>query len=317
MQSNVHTVNEHLRRAGQILSLLKPRHTNLEHAERFGSKNDGGYVLINDLKKDDFLISMGVANDVNFEIDLSRYVTGSHLYDDSIDELPLPVPNGLFFKERIGGSGLTSISDAINKVPIGCDLILKVDIEGSELEAFDQLKFNEQIKFRQIIVEYHWLEKILEDTFYTQLLLVLEKLDETHFVFNSHPNNHGDTLIVENLLFPSVVEVTYLRKEDYGFQNNFLNQTNVLSKLNRPCNPNVPEIYFPNLMELESLNLESSSIGVISLLRVSQLAQEREALAQERDALAQERDALITSAIWKISAPYRKIRSNLKTLFKN
>jgi hypothetical protein len=303
-------VNEPLRRAGQILSLLKPIDTNLEHAKRFGSKNDGGYVLINDLKKDDFLISMGVANDVNFEIDLSGYVAGSHLYDDSIHELPLPVPNGTFFKERIGGSGLTSISDAINKVPIGCDLILKVDIEGSELEALGQLEFNEQIKFRQIVVEYHWLEKIVEDTYYAQLLLVLEKLDETHFVFNSHPNNHGDTLIVENLLLPSVIEVTYLRKEDYGFETNVFNQTNLLSKLNKPCHPTVPEIYFPNLFELESLNIESNSIGVISRLRVSQLA-------QERDALTQERDALTTSAIWKISAPYRKIRSNLKTLFKN
>jgi len=310
-------VNESLRRAGQILSLLKPRQTNLELAERFGSKNDGGYVLINDLKKDDFLISMGVANDVNFEIDLSRYLAGSHLYDDSIDELPLPVPNGTFFKERIGGSGLTSISDAISKAPVGCDLILKVDIEGSELEAFGPLEVHEQIKFRQIVIEYHWLENIVEDTFYTQLLLVLEKLNETHFVLNSHPNNHGDVLIVENLLFPSVIEVTYLRKKDYGFQTNVLSERSLLSKLNKPCNSMLPEIYFPNLVELEGLNIESNSTGTISRVRISQLVQERDALAQERDALAQERDALTSSTIWRISAPYRKIRSSLRTLFRN
>jgi hypothetical protein len=310
-------VNEPLKRAGQILSLLKPIDANLEHAERFGSENDGGYVLINDLKKVDFLISMGIANDVNFEIDLSKYVAGSHLYDDSIDELPLPVPNGTFFKERIGGSGLTLISDAINRAPMGCDLILKIDIEGSELEAFSQLKLNEQIKFRQIVVEYHWLEKIVEDTFYSQLLYVLEKLDKTHFVFNSHPNNHGDTLIVENLLFPSVIEVTYLRREDYRFQTNLLNQTNLLSKLNKPCNPMVPEIYFPGFVELEILNVESNSIGTFSSLRISQLTQERDALTQERDALTQERDALTSSTIWRFSTPYRKIRSNLRTLFKN
>jgi FtsZ-binding cell division protein ZapB len=39
------------------------------------------------------------------------------------------------------------------------------------------------------------------------------------------------------------------------------------------------------------------------------LTQERDALTQERDALTQERDALISSISWKITRPFRRIRS--------
>jgi hypothetical protein len=97
---------------------------------------------------------MGIADDVNFEIDLSRLISGCHLYDDSIEKLPMYVENSVFFKERIGGYGNTSITDAINKVDPKLDLLLKIDeVAKNEWlrcmkKAIDSLAISEDLKNR-------------------------------------------------------------------------------------------------------------------------------------------------------------------------
>jgi hypothetical protein len=305
-------MNEPLARINKILRLLQPLPTNLDLAQRFGSLNDGGYVLINDLKKSDFLISMGVADDVDFELEISPLITGTHLYDFSIDDLPVPIPAGKFFKEKIGGDGRTTFHDVVLKTPNDLDLILKIDIEGSEWEAIDHVDGTLLNKFRQIVIEYHGLEQILVDEHYLQILRVLQKIDKSHFVLNVHGNNWGDTLSIENITLPSVFEVTYLRRDSYQVKaTNELDRKKLLN-LNRPCNPNEPEIYFPNLVDFGHLSLESNSIGNYSRFLYDALTQERDALTQERDALTQERDALTKSTIWRVTSPYRSLCDLIK-----
>ena len=295
-------VNESLRRVGQILHLISPFSKILDHVVRIGSENDGGYVVVRDFSEGDFLLSMGIANDVNFELELSSLLSGAHLYDDSIEALPEVVPNGIFYKERIGGSGCTSISKAMERIPNHFDLILKIDIEGSEWEAFDNLTIQELEKFRQIVVEFHWFEKLVDDQEFSRILNVLSKLSSTHFVLNAHPNNCGDIANIENIALPSVIEITYLRRIDYEAIISSTDEIDFVSNLNQPCDPDRPELYLPSIGSYKKLNLQSNSIGVFSRFT-------NDALTQERDALTQERDALITSTIWKFTEPYRRLRS--------
>ena len=295
-------MNESLARVSEVFSLLKPLPTNLEQVQRIGSPNDGGYVLINDFTSDDFLISMGVADDVNFEMSVAPLVAGSHLYDFSIDDLPRPIPNGQFFQERIGGTGCTTLQDVVSKVPNNLDLILKIDIEGSEWEAFDFSHGVDLKKFRQIVIEFHWLENILNEELFFRILRVLKKFNESHFVLNSHANNHGDTLSIENISLPSVLEVTYLRRNSYQIEEfNPLSQEK-LAKLNKPCNPNEPELYFLDSLDFKNLLFGSNSIGFYSRFKYH-------SLTQERDSLTQERDVLQNSRLWRWSLPYRSLRS--------
>ena len=298
-------MNESLRRVGQILELVTPIRMDLDHVCRFGSENDGGYVLVKDFSDGDFLLSMGVANDVNFELELISLLSGAHLYDDSIVALPKVVSNSFFYNERIGGSGCTSITEAMERIPDHFDLILKVDIEGSEWEALDSLKTEELNKFRQIVVEYHWFEKLIDDQDYSRMLRVLSKLSTTHFVLNAHPNNCGDTLIIENIAFPSIIEVTYLRRLDYSSYIYSKDDLSSVSIFNKPCSPNIPELYLPSIREFEKLNLESNSIGMYSRFAFNELT-------RERDELTRERDELVASTIWKLTKPYRRLRTRLK-----
>jgi hypothetical protein len=308
-------MNEPLRRVGEILSLVKPLRIHSELVQRVGSHNDGGYVVLNDFTEGDFLLSMGVANDVNFELELSKSISGVHLYDDSIDAIPAIVPNNKFYKERIGANGCTSIADAIERIPTHFDLILKMDIEGSEWEALDRLEIEVLNKFRQVVVEFHWFENLVKDQEYSRILNVLSKLSTTHFVLNAHPNNCGDTLNIENIALPSVIEVTYLRRVDYTSLLYSKDEFDSVSRFNQPCSPDAPELYLPFIENHQQLNLESNSIGMYSRFVFDTLTQERDALMQERDALmqerdalTQERDALTQSTIWRITSPYRKAR---------
>jgi hypothetical protein len=50
-----------------VLDLLKTKPTIASRARRVGSNHDGGYILINDWGKTDFLISMGIADNIEFE----------------------------------------------------------------------------------------------------------------------------------------------------------------------------------------------------------------------------------------------------------
>jgi len=148
------------------------------------------------------------------------------------------------------------------------DLLLKMDIEGSEYETLDSLGPDIFGKFRQIVIEFHFLENIIEEAFFERLLRILEQLNKTHFVLNAHPNNFGDVFLIENLLLPSIMEVTLLRRTDYLVDDTFASECEtVLDKLNAPCNPKLPDIHLQSSIGVDKLNLNSQEIGLVSIGR--------------------------------------------------
>ena len=309
-------MNQFLQRACTILELLSPQPTNLEKACRLGSNNDGGYIMIDDITAQDFLISMGVGDDINFERALSKKVMGTHLYDFSIEALPELIENSQFFPERIGSKDSTSLDTTVARAPKSADLLLKMDIEGSEWETLKNTESKTLTKFRQIVVEFHWLENIFNDQYYETALEVLQKLSKTHFVLNAHPNNNGDTIIVENLLFPGVIEISYLRRESYQIYSGTLDSgDSTCFDLNRPCNPNLPELYLQARKFREQLDLETISVGTFSRQGIGQnpdelvgLRFQLQALLDEKQILVRQLEEILDSRIWRFSRFYRRLR---------
>ena len=251
-----------------MLELLKTKPTIASRARRVGSNHDGGYILINDWGKTDFLISMGIADNIEFEKELIPELAGGHLYDCSISVLPEDVNGSIFFQERIGGPGYTTMLNCLERLDKYSDLLLKMDIEGSEYETLDSLGPDIFGKFRQIVIEFHFLENIVEDAFFERLLRILEQLNKTHFVLNAHPNNFGDVFLIENLLLPSIMEITLLRRTNYLVDDTFASECEtVLDKLNAPCNPKLPDIHLQSSIGVDKLNLNSQEIGLVSIGR--------------------------------------------------
>jgi hypothetical protein len=319
-------MNELLRDANSILALLQPVVISELALKRFGSVNDGGYVIVNDLDHHDYLVSFGIGNDMNFEAQVVEKIAGAHLYDDSISLLPTPIQKTVFFPERIDFVQGLSLTHVLSRLINVYDLILKIDIEGSEWDIFDMATSDELIKFRQIVVEFHWLEGIVESNFRLKVLRVLKKIGMTHYVINSHPNNWSDVLFIENVFIPNVIEVTFFRRnENYEVkQRSKIDLENAL--LNAPCNPEMPEIYLNFPIDETLLNLNVGLLGLFSRTlrdeltqqrdeltqQRDELTQQRDELTQQRDELTQQRDELMNSTIWKLTKPLRDLINCLK-----
>lgn len=180
---------------------------------RLGRPYDGGYVVIDDFSANDYLISMGVQNDVSFEKALENRVSFIDVYDFSISCLPEPIANSRFFKEKIKNNSYS----VLTRAPEDKDLILKIDIEGSEWEFLPSLSHTQVERFRQIAIEIHWLIDTPEIKVPDIPMEVLERLSQTHQLVSIHPNNYGGTVVVEGVVVPQVLELTYLRKSSYSF----------------------------------------------------------------------------------------------------
>lgn len=196
---------------------------------RVGGDTDGAYLCPDDLQGIDYCISPGVFRYKRFEDQLlSQYGIKSILIDPSIDlgdlETPL-MPGQTFFKKWLGPA---STADAVTLESIvgdHCgaakgDLILQMDIEGSEYHCLSTCP--EQIinRFRIIVIELHMLREVIRPwRGYGRLILrSLNRLAQTHVCVHLHPNNWQPAIQVPgtSIQVPGIVECTFLRRDRFA-----------------------------------------------------------------------------------------------------
>ena len=103
-------------RVEEFRSLINPIIVKKEKLRRYGSVGDGGYVLpINAVNKSKFLISGGIENNNEFEINLARLgITGIQI-DNSIDKPPTLHKNLSFMRATLGNLHEVDIDDLQSK----------------------------------------------------------------------------------------------------------------------------------------------------------------------------------------------------------
>ena len=143
----------------QFLNLLKIYDTKFNKV-RIGPKFDGGYILLDEfIKKKNSLISLGVGNDVAFDLDFLRKNNCSKAYlFDKTSDIKLPKKRLFFYKKNV-----SSFSNAKDKV-IGINsllkrfkkrIILKMDIEGNEWHILQKIDESNLSKISQMVIEFH------------------------------------------------------------------------------------------------------------------------------------------------------------------
>lgn len=228
-------------RVSNIKKALKLRKPIGVAFNRFGSEHDGGYILVDDISDQDHLISFGVDKNIDFEKDMVARGCQVDAYDYSVDGFPEHLNGASFFKEKIGlaENGDTSLFQCIHNVTVFTDdLILKMDIEGGELDVLASTDSEDLAKFRQITVEFHEMNKLEDKAFYNKLLKGLTNLAKTHYPVLVHPNNDMPLLVIGNSPVPTVFEVLFLRKDSYEFEP----EDNPLDGLTTRNNIYVPEM---------------------------------------------------------------------------
>merc|ERR1719482_732721 len=98
-------------------------------------------------------------------------------------------------------------------------LLLKIDVESAEWKVFAEEPAENFKKFREIVVEYHWIHEVEKHPLYDQ---AVRKIEDAGFaVAHMHGNNYGGPMqTFGKYSIPDVIEVTYIQKPAAGCANN-------------------------------------------------------------------------------------------------
>lgn len=215
---------------------------------RVGSAHDGGYVMMSPRSPSSNVISLGIADNMEFELELieNKLVNAIFCFDGSIEKLPSE-SDSIYFESKYikvseSESSLT-LSQVLAKIHSD-ELILKIDIEGDEWEVLGGLSESELRRFSQIVGEFHGFASQLTDESILKMTSLLERISSEFYLVNSHPNNWSQYRIIQGIPIPNVLELTFIHK---GFISSHLRDEyskDSKNQLNSPCNPDKPDYLF-------------------------------------------------------------------------
>ena len=185
---------------------------------RIGPEGDGGYLLPNILNQIEYCFSPGVGEINKFEEHLYTFGIESFLADGTKNRPTSEFQNFDFIKKN-----LASLNDDRNitlknwmdekKMSNNSNLLLQMDIEGSEYEVIHSTPSKYLEKFKILIIEFHNFEQILNEFSFLNIQKAISKILKDFNVCHIHPNNCCGVHNFENLDIPSVLEITFLRKD--------------------------------------------------------------------------------------------------------
>ena len=227
-----------------ILNYLAPNQY-LGKIKRVGGKADGSYVVpIEMLDRNTYLLSGGIEDNNKFEIfAASRGITGIQI-DNSITKPPQNHPNLEFLKATLGDvdkPGYVSLEALMNKAPKNKKILIKIDIEGSEIEALGSLSIKNLKRIDCLVMELHNLGSITSknDKIYN-LLNQLHKANLRSIFIQA--NNACLTYTLAGNLVPDNIEITYVKKHKTSKPD-----VNYISSIKRIAVKNKPNISFINI----------------------------------------------------------------------
>lgn len=234
----------------ELIQLLSPMDLLDAKYRRIGRNYDGGYIMLDDFASRSFdaAYSFGISNDVSWDEDIARLGIDVFMYDHTIKELPKLHPRFHFFKTGVTGNpseeGLKTLRTLIaeNGHQNSNNLILKMDIEGHEWSVIEETPGVVLDQFAQIVIELHGLNPSGPVESVKQIASALKKLNQTHQSIHVHANGYCDISHLGEWTLPHILEVTYVRRSDYG--DRFCPNTRTFpTMLDQPTFHWLPDIY--------------------------------------------------------------------------
>ena len=183
---------------------------------RIGPNGDGGYLLPDMLDKITNCFSPGVGNIHGFEEDLSKRGIKIYMADKTVERPNLSKENYEFLKKNIGTyeDDETITLDAwINNYKVQSDILLQMDIEGSEYEAINSISESNLQKIQIMVIEFHHFEQVLTKMGHLVINSALQKILKYFDVAHIHPNNCCGSYKIREMVIPSTLEITFLNKD--------------------------------------------------------------------------------------------------------
>lgn len=210
---------------------------------RIGNLGDGGYVVPDDLTDIKGILSIGIGQEVSFDLHFAKMGVNVFQYDHTIKAPPVPHEKLLF--NKIGWSsknsnGFMTLSKMIETNSLeGGDFILKFDVESAEWDALYEVNPDLLKRFRIITCELHRFHALEDIAFLNKFNRVITLLTTHHFVVHLHPNNCCGISLVAGIALPKLIEFSFLRNDRASF---YPSHASIPSSLDYPNVKRKPEI---------------------------------------------------------------------------
>jgi hypothetical protein len=199
----------------QLLMELRPIALKNCMFRRFGSPNDGGYLMCENLLgnvKSAYSYGIGPADDWGCDVSQSYGLT-VHQYDCFSPPLAgCPNRRSIFHNECVGPSRTmigsrffdTLESHIVRNGDAGKALVVKMDIEGAELASLMATSAAVLERFDQLAMEIHGTDR--------WFLQMVRKLKRTFYLVHLHYNNQACTILRSSPLPASAYQVLFVNK---------------------------------------------------------------------------------------------------------
>lgn len=223
-----------------VLRLLKP-HRLVEHNKvRVGNEHDGGYVMVDDFDVD-VALSLGINDDITWDVAVANRGLKVYQFDHTVAD-PAPDDDRMVFSPTMiasqSGEGRISLEDLARRHAASDRIILKMDIEGWEWEAFETLERVDA--FSQIVCELHYFEGLVDVLHRTRVRRALKKINEHYVVVHIHGNSCAGLTTMHGLSFPCVMEVTFANRNLYPVEETL---ETFPSSMDQSCDPKKPDLW--------------------------------------------------------------------------
>ena len=200
-----------------LIGRLRPVETD-RPLVRLGPDGDGGYLVPDDLGGIAACFSPGVSTESGFERDCAERGLDVFLADRSVDGPAQDHPRFRFTRRFVGATtdeAFVTLDDWVDGsgVDPGADLLLQMDVEGSEWEVLLHASDRVLRRFRVVVVELHDLDHLWVRPFFEVASRAVGRLTAGHTCVHVHPNGYGGLYERAGLAVPRVAELTFLRDD--------------------------------------------------------------------------------------------------------
>jgi hypothetical protein len=228
----------------ETLSLLTPYEVEGKKKIRLGARNDGGYICLDFMDPSQAVISYGIGLEVSLELSLAQRGHDVLLFDHTVEGPPVAHPRFHYVKEGVGGEidpaqRLSTLTDHLQRfMPDRRGLLLKMDAEGGEWGALNDIAPDMLCRFDQIWIEMHHLDRLGDGGWRATAHAALAKLAAHFTLFHVHANNYEPLYEVEGFPVPNPLELSWVRTD---LIRRGPNGTLYPTRLDAPSFPNKPE----------------------------------------------------------------------------
>lgn len=200
----------------EFFAKIKPIRSNYPLV-RLGGNADGGYLVPDDFNGVEVCFSPGVSNVANFELAMAQKGIKCYMADYSVDSPPFH--NDLFdFKKKFLGVTNNEVYMTLDQwvLQVDCkdtEMILQADIEGGEYQVILDMDINLLLRFRILVIEFHYLDMLIDKAGFTIVNLTFHKLLKYFHIVHIHPNNCSEVIKYRHFEIPPVMEFTFIRKD--------------------------------------------------------------------------------------------------------